>query len=364
MKSVYIIYGIRLKILFKFIRSKGFYFKHPYLLRFFLLLQNSVWASFFSFMEKKRFTKIINSTPLPEDPLIIIGHWRTGSTYLHELLQNDPNGTTPTLFQVHLPNGFLFSDKFYKPIMKLFYGKKNRRPFDNMLLVTDGPQEDEFAILKMCGQTPLIQLIYPENEKFFLLNYPDYDLHGKDFEEWKDAMTEFCKKIHIFNSKRIILKNPFHTLRIQSILKLFPKAKFIHIYRNPLDVIPSTINMWNIVGRQNSMKPGFVPATTESVTEVYDRMMTYLLQHTKDLPESSFCEIRYEDLENDPVKEIEKAYKKLELPFPVEYKSSIIRNQKKNFKKNHFNLSEEDKKYISEKLKQYMDHYGYPSNNV
>jgi len=313
---------------------------------------------------KKRFKKIIDSTSLPKDPLIIIGHWRTGSTYLHELLQYDPNGTTPTMFQTHLPDSFLFADKYYKPFMKFFMGNKKRRPFDNMVFATDGPQEDEFAMLKMCGQTPLIQLIYPENEKFFLLNYPDYDLHGKNFEEWKNAMTEFCKKIYFATPKRIILKNPFHSLRILNLLKLFPKAKFIHIYRNPLDVIPSTINMWNVVGRQNAMKPGFIDATVQSTTEVFDGMLTYLQKHTKDLPESSFCEIRYENLEKDPVEEIKKAYQKLELPFSGELEASIIKNQVKNFKKNRFDLPEIDKKYICEKLKHHMEHYGYAINNA
>lgn len=363
MKSVYIIYGIRLKALFRFSRVHGFYFRHPYLLRFLFLFQNAIWASFFSFMENRRYRKAIQSTVLPEDPLIIIGNWRTGSTYLHELLQYDPNGTTPTMFQVHLPNGFLFANKFYRPIMKFFMGEKTKRPFDNMTFKADGPQEDEFALLKMCGTSPLIKLIYPESENFFLLNFKEFDLKDQEFNEWKEAMSDFCKKIYLLNHKRIILKNPFHSLRMQNLRSLFPKAKFIHIYRNPMDVIPSTINMWNKVGRQNAMKPGFVQANIQNTTAVYDQIQTYIEQNKKDLPDCDFCEIKYEDLVKDPSEEIKKAYKKLEIPFNSEFEKLIIKNQVQNFKKNKFQLAEEDRKYICDELKSHMEQYGYATKS-
>jgi hypothetical protein len=313
-------------------------------------------------MEKKRYKEIIRSSALPEDPLIIIGSWRTGSTYLHELLKYDPNGTTPTMYQVHIPDSFLFSAPLYKSIMKFMMGKKTRRPFDNMLFNADSPQEDEFAMLKMSIHSPLIKLIYPENDKFFLLNYKNFDLQGKEYEDWEIAMTQFCKKIHLLKKKRIILKNPFHTMRLQNLLTLFPKAKFIHIYRNPLDVIPSTVKMWNIVGEQNSLKPGFVKASIQSVTEVYDQMQMYLQQNIKNFSKSSFCEIRYEDLEKDPALEIKKAYQKLELAFDKDFEDLIVKNQVKNFRKNRFNLSAEEKSYICNKLEQHMEQYGYATN--
>jgi omega-hydroxy-beta-dihydromenaquinone-9 sulfotransferase len=359
MKFAYLLYGIRLKKLFRLVKINGFSFRTPYLFRFFFLLQNAMWSSLFNTLEKIRFGKIIEATPLPDEPLIIIGSWRTGSTYLHQLLQNDPNRTVPDNFQVHLPDSFLFSVKYYKPIMKLLMGKNARRPFDNVSVCADEPQEDEFAILKMCGQSPLIKLIYPDSDHFFLLKYDNYELSGKDYEEWEKSMIELCKKINIATSKQIILKNPFHSLRIQTLRKLFPKAKFIHIYRHPCDVVPSSVNMWNIVGQQNAMKPGFIPATVENTVEVLDRVLNYIHLHTKDLPEQSFYEIKYEDLEKNPVEEIKKAYKKLGLPFTSELENSIIVRHSDDFVKNKYSISEKDKTYIFDKLKHHMERYGY-----
>ncbi|MFH0867478.1 MAG: sulfotransferase [Bacteroidota bacterium] len=359
MKFAYLLYGVRLKILFRLARKNGFSFRYPFFFRFLFLFQNAFWASIFSVAEKFYYKKKIRSIPLPDAPLIIIGHWRTGSTYLHHLLQHDPNGTTLMHFHVTLPDSFLVSEKYYKPVMNFLMGKKFKRPFDNVLIRADDPQEDEFAILKMCGCSPLTKLIYPDAGQFFLLNYPDFDLQGKEYEEWKNAMTELCKKMKMNTAKRIILKNPFHSQRILTLLKLFPGAKFIHICRNPYDVIPSTVNMWNIVGRQNNMMPGFVPATVKNTVEVFDRMLTYIHKHSGNLPEQSFCEIKFESLEKNPAEEIKNAYMKLALPFTREFEDAIERNQNKSFKKNVFSLSREDKTYIYENLKHHFAHYGY-----
>jgi hypothetical protein len=359
MRYAYILYGVKLKILFQLVRKNRFSFNYPYIFRFLFILHNALWASLFSAIEKIIYRKKITAINLPTDPLIIIGNWRTGSTYLHYLLQMDPQMTVPTHFQVTLPDSFLFSGLFYKPMMKLFMGKNFTRPMDNVLINIDSPQEDEFALLKMSGQSPLVKLVFPDPEQFFLLNYRDYELDGKDYEEWKKSMEEFCKKIYYNNSKRIVLKNPFHSLRIKSLLRLFPDAKFIHICRHPFNVIPSTINMWNIVGMQNSMNPCYVWASIKDTVEIFDRLETYIHQHTKNLSSQSFCEIKYEDLIENPAEVIKKTYRKLGLPFTGEYEKKIKQHPTENFKKNIFTLSKEDKKFISEKLKQYMDYYGY-----
>jgi omega-hydroxy-beta-dihydromenaquinone-9 sulfotransferase len=359
MKIAYLIYGLRLKILFRLTRKYGFPFHPLYFLRFLYVIQNAIWSSVFSIAEKHSKKKLIDASSLPNGPLIIIGHWRSGSTYLHQLLTYDHNGTVPTNFQTTLPDSFLVSEKYYKPVMKFLMGKKYTRPFDNIILDVDGPQEEEFAILKMCGLSPLTKLIYPDSSRFFLEDFSDYELNGDVYEEWKNAMTEFCKKLTLTKPKRIVLKNPFHSMRIQTLLRLFPNAKFIHIHRNPLDVIPSTVNMWNIVGRQNIMRGKFAKATTENIVEILDRLLTYIHKCSLDLPAESYCEIRYENLESDPVTEIKKAYRKLELPFTPEFEEAIKKNLVNDFKKNIYSLSEENRKFISGKLKHHMERLGY-----
>src|SRR2546427_338717 len=61
-------------------------------------LQTLVWG------KRIRKTKIIH------DPLFIIGHWRSGTTWLHELLTLDPRHNYPTTYECFFPTHFLLTE--------------------------------------------------------------------------------------------------------------------------------------------------------------------------------------------------------------------------------------------------------------
>jgi hypothetical protein len=48
----------------------------------------------------------VRRTPVPDDPIFIIGHWRTGTTMLHELLALDPRHRCPRPTSVSPPTIF------------------------------------------------------------------------------------------------------------------------------------------------------------------------------------------------------------------------------------------------------------------
>ena len=43
--------------------------------------------------------------------------------------------------------------------------------------------------------------------------------------------------------KPLLVKSPVHTARVRMLLKLFPKARFLYIHREPLKVFASAANM-------------------------------------------------------------------------------------------------------------------------
>src|SRR5690606_16137142 len=47
------------------------------------------------------------ATEIKEAPVFIIGHWRSGTTMLHELLVLDERHNFPTTYQCFAPNHFL-----------------------------------------------------------------------------------------------------------------------------------------------------------------------------------------------------------------------------------------------------------------
>jgi len=192
MKSAYLIAGMRLSIFLKLIWENGISLTPKYLVRFLFLLQNGFWASIFYRKEKRNYEQKIIDQKLSTNPVIIIGHWRTGSTYLHQLLSIDPNFVTSNVFQASIPDSFLTSRKSYEPIMQRFV--KGTRPMDQVKLGLDEPLEDEYALFRLTSYSPLKHLIFPKSKTYFLKLEPDFLPTENKLEEWKNALKHFYKK--------------------------------------------------------------------------------------------------------------------------------------------------------------------------
>ncbi len=360
MKSAYLLAGIKFLRLVRLVYKNNFAIRRKYIFRLLFLLQNSIWASIFSIVENITYRKKIRSFPLPERPVFILGHWRTGSTFLHQLMNLDPAFTAPSLFQVSIPDSFLVSGAYYKPIMKMVMSK--HRPMDNVKLGFDEPQEDEYALFRMTNFSPLEDLIFPKKPGYFLKNCDSYLPNTTERDQWIDALKLFAKKLSFkSNGRQIVFKNPFHSMRIKTIKDIFPDAIFIYIYRDPRVVVPSTIRMWDIVGRQNCMNDNRKAPTTEEVVEVIDTMMTQLKKDVAELPQSNYAEIKFEDFEKSPILEIRKLYQKLELEFTTEFETSLSEflTEIKDYKKNTYNLFQKDEEIIKNRLKHHLEFEEY-----
>src|SRR5262249_7520425 len=55
------------------------------------------------------FDRYVDRTQIKDAPIFIVGHWRSGTTLLHELLVLDARYTYPTTFECLCPNHFLAS---------------------------------------------------------------------------------------------------------------------------------------------------------------------------------------------------------------------------------------------------------------
>ena len=97
--------------------------------------------------------------PSTPPPLFIVGHWRTGTTMLHELLALDPQFRCPTTYECMAPAHFLVTGGLVtRHLGRLL---PPHRPLDEMRLRWDLPQEDEFALRQPGGAQPLPGLGLP-----------------------------------------------------------------------------------------------------------------------------------------------------------------------------------------------------------
>jgi hypothetical protein len=344
MKIFTIILGCRFSVLKRLIFRNGISLYPVYLARFLFLFINSLISSTLILVEKKNFGRGIRETRILDAPIFIVGHWRTGSTLLHQLISLDPQFTTPTMVQTTIPDHFLFSTKYYLPILKKVLPKT--RPMDKVALSPLQPQEDEFALIRMGSQSPLEKLIFPSGKGYFLEGY-NYTPTGKKLELWKNNQLSFYKKITLQEGKQIVSKNPYHTKRMELLAEMFPEAKFIHITRDPLIVVPSTIRMWNIVAEQNKLKKGWTSPTIVEAASVLRTYLDHVALCSQNL-DNPFTELRFEDLERQPVKMLKQIYSDLDIPWSDSFEKAVhlFMEDNSGFEKNAYKLSLEDEKAI------------------
>ena len=138
-------------------------------------------------------------------------------------------------------------------------------------------------------------------------------LSESELTEWKGAYQRFMQKVTLGDPRQLVVKSPANTLRIPLLRSMYPDAKFIYIYRNPLDVFHSTVHMRKAMFRENSLG---IPQLTDIEDAVY-----WLQEYThrtyerdkRSLPAGALHEVRFETLEQDPVGELRQAYTRLGL---------------------------------------------------
>ena len=134
----------------------------------------------------------IRNVRIEQAPLFVIGHWRSGTTHLHNLLNLDPRFTCPTAYQALFPRHFVFS-QIGGVVFDLIAPKK--RPMDNMVFSSNVPHEDEFALAVDCAVSPYTILWFPvtKDRPYSELDHRHIPSHA--LEEWKQSFVLFLKKL-------------------------------------------------------------------------------------------------------------------------------------------------------------------------
>ena len=81
----------------------------------------------------------IRRAPISEPPIFIIGHWRSGTTHLHNLFGQDPSLGWLTMYQAVAPDCSLIGGKWLRSL--LAHVLPVYRPMDNMIWPIDSPRK-------------------------------------------------------------------------------------------------------------------------------------------------------------------------------------------------------------------------------
>jgi len=255
----------------------------------------------------------IEKTCISNPPVFIIGHWRSGTTFLHEIICQDPLMGYVSLWHTLVPHSFLvleYSKKFLARFLP------TTRPMDAMKVDIDGPYEEE-AGLAVLGRWSFFHCFnFPYDAKRQYRQSVLFEgLNAEEVLSWKKNYLWLLKAVTFANKDlRLVLKNPANTARINTLLELFPNARFIHIYRNPYTVYASTKRMRMRVLGQFALQQTTDEEIERCVIDDYICLMKSYFEQKKMIPKGQLIEIRYEDLIANPIKQIRRIYAELELP--------------------------------------------------
>ncbi|MDR0611787.1 MAG: sulfotransferase [Planctomycetaceae bacterium] len=315
----------------------------------------------FATVQKILYGKRIRQTKLAGDPIFIIGHWRSGTTLLHEYLIRDSRFTFADTYACFVPEHFIVSRYILRPIAALLMPTK--RPIDNMEVGFDRPQEDEIALTSMGLPSPYRNIIFPNNPSYIDTEYLTLrNISEEQRWEWLEGLDMFLKSLtYLSPDKRIVLKSPPHTGRIQTLLQQYPNAKFVHIHRHPYSIFPSTYNLWMRLARDEGVQRPKGKGLEDYIFDTLNTMYESFEADLKLFQPNQFCEIAYEELTGNPIATLEKIYQCLQLG---EFETVLPDFEKfaatqKSYQKNKFDLSTEMKEQIANRWQHYFERYGY-----
>lgn len=313
----------------------------------------------FSFLQTLVYGKKIRNTRITEPPVFIIGHYRSGTTYLHTLLSKDERFGFFSNYDMVCPGTSLLFGNMLKnllqSIVRLFNIKTSF--FNNKTPDLDEPaEEDRFLVNKGSGFTDYWGFLFPLM-KDALKECSGNLANELYFKKWEKEYTNALQLItYKHKGKRLVLKSPPNTMRIKYLLRLFPEARFIYLQRDPYHVFYSMKSLWIRAIQKYCLQPLTEREVEEVVLAHFAVMIDRYREDRMLIPGKNLIELTYERLEANPYGTIAAIYEQLNLPgfdcFGEKLRHQLIKE--KNYKKYQYNCDEQKLTLIELRWSKYI----------
>ncbi|HWU88070.1 MAG TPA: sulfotransferase [Kofleriaceae bacterium] len=309
--------------------------------------------------ERARYDRAIAATEVRHPPLFVLGHWRSGTTFLHNLLSQDPQLGYLSAIQSAFPNLFLT----FEPLLSQLLPER-RRLMDNVRMSASVPSEEEIAMAVMAPGSFWHGYYFTDSMDEYFDRYVMFEgLDADLLSEWKHAYLWLIKKLTLrYGGKRLVLKNPANTARVRMLLELFPDARFVHIYRDPYDVYLSRMSQFESAVKWKALHRISREQWEERCFRYYRALMDRLIEETPDIPPGRYTELSFESLRSDPLNKLESIYRDLSLPGWAEASPHFERHLSgvRDYEQNRYQMDPALARRIESEWGAYIDRWEYP----
>ena len=328
------------------------------------LIASSIYMPF-RWYERLKYKKMVNDFRIEQPPIFIIGHWRSGTTHLHNLMSSDPQTAYLSTLQALFPE-MLLDEKLRNKVRNMIddsIPEDGKRIQDDVKLGVDEPQEEEFTLGNMNTHSYYFSAYFPNKTKKYYKKYILFKGVGKKIKKrWKDDYTRLIKKaILIKGGTRYLSKNPPNMGRIPMLLEMFPNAKFVYIRRNPIAVFLSMEKLRLTLMDALKLQDISEKKQIKNTFYVYKKIVKQYENDKALIPAGNLVEVSFEDIEKNPLQELQRIYETLSLagfdmaePFFEQKIASLA-----DYKKNKYRISQKQLDAILAEWQFAMEKYGY-----
>lgn len=247
------------------------------------------------------------------NPIIIIGLYRTGSTYLHNLLSTHKDLRSPLFWQLKYPVPLKQNATYAMSIARTKREQRIHRylsPAFNRAHPMDAEKPEECL--------HLFEPTFASTTPFFISG-------AHRFAWWllkqdlSDAYDFYAKQLGLLKKDgehtRWLLKWPYHTWHLDKLYSLWPDAHFVFLHRDPIDAVSSVSNLATLA------KAPFCKYIDRSTLNQFwldycDSGLQRAAMARASIPNSHITDIRYSDLIRNPIAVLEKTTRDAGLETP------------------------------------------------
>ena len=295
--------------------------------------------------DKVRWSEEIRNTRVDPAPIFIVGHWRSGTTLLHQLMSRDPRFCYPDFGQIAAPNDILgWIQHLYRYLISQILPAD--RGYDRVKLDLNAPQEEEIALAGLNPLSYYRAYYFPsEMTRHFDESVLFKGVEPREKEDFEHAYVTLAKTLTLASGgRRLLFKNPSSTARLALLKAAFPGAKFIYIHRNPYEVFCSSLSRYPRLMAAFAWQSYEGIDYREMVFYKYSELLRSYLAQVESIPETDRVETSFEAVTSRPEVEIRRIYTHLGIE-GIEGATKAMSpyfEQMRNYERNRHEIRRED----------------------
>lgn len=310
-------------------------------------------------------------------PVFIIGHARSGTTLAHRLMGADERFSTFKYYELLLPSlvqkklvrliAWLDATLLGRALERRLQAWEKRKFGPTQHIHKMGltiPEEDDLMYFNSCASGFwLTKLPYMSELDFFHIDRRPAASRRRMMKFYRECVR---RQLYLNGSERIHLsKNPTYCGRVESLIEAFPDARFVVLYRNPYETIPSLLKLLNVGWKlQGNLSLERIRESNEVMTGLSYETYLYPLEVLRRHPETPCAVIDYRRLTTDPKSTIEDVYRDLGLDITPDYAAFLDAESARNKRhetEHRYSLAEFglDDREIRQRLAHLFEKFGW-----